>query len=204
MSRLLRGAAGAGLAVVSAVLLAALSQRPYTPPAAADAMLRLSWRVPGERVQECRRLSEEERERLPAHMRRDEVCEGRLLPSVLVVEVDGRTVVHDTVRGSGARGDRPLSVFRELALPPGAHAVRVRFERAERADGDDHDDGDEHEDRRQHEDRLDPGTRRHTPARLSLDGRLEISAGEVALVTYDPDRRALVVRTPSPSAPAPR
>ena len=174
MSRPLRRWLGALLAVASALALAALSQVPYTPAAAEQAVLRLSWRAPGVRVQNCRRLTDEEKAALPAHMRRDEVCEGRLLPAHLRVEVDGRVVVDDTVRASGARGDRPLYVFREIPLAPGAHALRVRFSRP------------------------DGGSGAAAPA-LHLDDTLALVPGEVALVTYDADAGALVVRTPGPA-----
>jgi hypothetical protein len=175
MSRHVRWTAAAVVVVVSALALAALSVLPYTPPAAEEGLLRLSWRARGERVQECRRVSDEEQAGLPAHMRREEVCEGRLLPAHLLVEVDGRVVVDDTVRARGARGDRPLYVFHEIALPPGRHPVRIRFEREERQEG---------------------GA---TPALLELTQTLALAAGEVALVTYDTDLAALVVRTPEPS-----
>jgi hypothetical protein len=175
MSRPLRAALALLVAAVSAVGVAALSQLAYTPPAADEAMLRLSWRARGERVEECRRLSAEEQAKLPAHMRREEVCEGRLLPSHLWVEVDGRVLVDDSVRASGARGDRPLYVFREIPLPPGEHTLRVRFSRAGR------------------------GEEGAVPAALELAESLTLAAGEVALVTYDADLRTLVARTPFPS-----
>ena len=176
MSRPLRAALAVLLAAASALGVAALSQLAYTPPAAEEATLRLSWRARGERVEECRRLSAEEQAKLPAHMRREEVCEGRLLPSHLWVEVDRRVLVDDSVRASGARGDRPLYVFREIPLPPGEHELRVRFSRESR------------------------GEEGPVPAILELSETLSLAPGEVALVTYDADLRALVARTPSPSS----
>jgi hypothetical protein len=175
MSRALRLALAAVLAAASAAGVAALSQLAYTPPAAEEATLRLSWRARGERVQECRRLSAEEIAALPAHMRREEECTGRFLPSHLRVEVGGRVLVDDTVRASGARGDRPLYVFREIPLPPGTHDLRVRFAREGR------------------------GSAEATPALLELSRPLSLAPGEVALVTYDAELRALVLRTPAPA-----
>jgi hypothetical protein len=180
MSRPLRLALAAVLAAGSAAALAALSQLPYTPPAAEEATLRLSWRARGERVRECRRLPAEEVAALPAHMRREEECTERILPSHLRVEVGGRVLVDDTVRASGARGDRPLYVFREIPLLPGTHDLRVRFGRAEQgADG-------------------------GAPPLLELARPLSLASGEVALVTYDADLGELVVRTPAPIHPSRR
>jgi hypothetical protein len=177
MTPALRAALGGALALAAGAGIAALSQLPYAPPAAEEAVLRLSWRAVGERVEECRRLSEEERAALPVHMRREEVCEGRLLPSHLWVEVGGRVVVDDTVRPAGARGDRPIFVFREVRLPPGEHAVRVRFSREDR------------------------GGDAPTPPLLELADTFALGAAEVALVTFDADRRVLVARTPARAAP---
>ena len=158
-----------GLAVLvtgAAVLaLGALSRFPYTPADAGSGVLRLSWRVRGERVTECRRLTPEELEALPLHMRRPEACEGRIAPYRLRVTIDG-SVVEDTLIGAaGAREDRPIYVLRDFPLSPGTHAVDVAF------------------------------AREGAPVPLTLDTVVAIRPGRVSLVTFDPDRNALVLRS---------
>jgi hypothetical protein len=160
--------------------MVALSRVPYGPVDSDDSLIRLSWRTTGELVNECRRLTAEELERLPIHMRREEVCEGRLVPYRLSVRLDGREVIEETVRGAGAREDRPLYVFREVAVPPGSYHLEVSWEGDRPADG---------------------------PARLeasadyragegvgdlAIDASLRLEAGDVALITYDVDRRELI------------
>ena len=154
---------------------AALSQVPYADPRADSAVVRLSWRARGVLAEECRRPSEEELERLPEHMRREEVCEGRLSPFLLTLRVDGNLMVEDTVHGSGAREDRPIYVFREIEVEVGARRVDVRFDRL---DG-----------RAENVDEPAP-----FPARLERSFDLDLEAGQVALITYDEDARALVRR----------
>jgi len=61
---------------------------------------------------------------------------------------------------------RPLYVFRDLRTTPGRHAVRVSFARADL----------------------------EMPEGLALDTTLVLDAGRVVLVTYDEERRQLVVR----------
>ncbi len=190
MSRPLRAAAGLTLALGVALGTAALSRAPYAATIGEEAMLRLSWRARGERVQECRKLSEAEIEALPPHMRRSEVCEGRVLPYILSVEIDGREVVHDTIHGAGAREDRPLYVFREIPVRPGTHAVSVDFVRERRSK----DEGGESH-REEHGDYGDEHDALATPPRLDLDVTARLGSGAVGLVTYDPDRRALLLRT---------
>lgn len=161
---LVRGLAGA-VTVAAVMALGALSRVPYTSADAEHGVLRLSWRARVERVTECRRLTPEELEALPLHMRRPEACEGRIAPYRLTVSIDGSVVEDTVIRPAGARQDRPIYVLRDFALAPGEHAVDVAF------------------------------TREGAPAHLVLQAVVEIRAGQIALVTYDPARNALVLRT---------
>lgn len=176
---------GALVALAIAGVIAAGSAVPY-PPEPDHALLRLSWRARGEPVQECRRLSEAELAELPIHMRRPEVCEGRILPYRLEVTIDGRTQISETIQPSGARQDRPIYVYREIRLPPGPRELSVRFVQDTPATpaGEPEPPG--------------AADRRVTPARLALDSAFDLEAGSVLLITYDPDLRALVTRSPTP------
>lgn len=186
MKRTIRRVFALLVATAVVVGVAALSRVSYAPAGSEDAVLRLSWRVRGERVEECRKLTEAELAALPIHMRRSEVCEGRVLPYHLHVEVDGRTLADDTIHAAGAREDRPIYVYREVPIGPGAHQLSVRFVQAPRGGGsaagaEDGGAGDP-----------------LTPRRLELTEAVRLRPGDVALVTYDPDRRVLVVRLPDP------
>ena len=217
MARRARGAVrpvlGGVVAVLAALALAALSQVPYTATGG-EAELRLAWRARVPRVEECRRLTPEEQAALPAHMRREEVCEGRVASYLLRVAVDGRTVRLDTVAGAGARGDRPLYVSEAIRLRPGAHDVAIAFTRlgVEASEGEEGEESSEGlegeegwEDRETSEDREasdgrageGPGRRGEgVPDRLLLRRTVELEPRGVALVTYDPERRRLELRRP--------
>lgn len=172
-----RTAIAAFVAVLATLGLVGLSGLAYSPPGTGSAFLRLSWRARGEPVLACRRPGEEELARLPAHMRQAEVCEGRTSPFHLRLLVDGVAAVDDTVTASGARGDRPVYVYRELHLEPGRHQIDIAFV----ALGDS---------------AAQATTGAHPfPRRLELSAGIEALAGRVVLVTYDEDRRALVART---------
>lgn len=158
------------LIVGGAAALAALSNVPYTFERADHSVIRLAWRARGERVRQCRRLTPAEVEKRPPHMRQEEVCERRILPYRLLVAVDDVTVVDETIRAGGAREDRPLFVFRELAVTPGTRRIRVSFERP---------------------DSLARGGERETPPRLTLDESVRLAPGRIVLVTYDDERRQL-------------
>ena len=121
-----------GLAALVAVGLTAglvwCTALPYQHESSEEAVIRLSWRTVGERVEECRTPSEEELAALPPHMRQGEICEGAMLPFRLRVAVDGASLFDGQVRTAGARGDRPAYVFQEFRVAPGAHHLQVRFE----------------------------------------------------------------------------
>ncbi len=166
----------AALAAAALVSVGALSRWPQDLDPRGDALIRLSWRVRSVRTRECHRLTPAELAALPAHMREPEVCEGKLAPYALELTVDGRTLERSLVAGAGARQDRPLYVYRDLPVAPGRHHLAVRFARR----------GGEEDDERENE--------LAAPRRLTLEADLALGPGGIALVTYDGERRALVLR----------
>jgi hypothetical protein len=184
MSRARRWLAGAGLTAVGTLALGWLSQVPYDAAGDVESLIRLAWRTRGTRVEECRRLTSEELERLPVHMRQEEVCQGRTLPYRLVVALDGRTVADEEVHPAGARADRPLYVYREFPLRPGWHDLEVQFTRAAIPQdtarvGDGGGSADQE------------GV---APQRMALRERVMLGADQIVLVTYDAGERRLVLK----------
>lgn len=175
MTRVLRGVIGVvGAASVLAFIRVA-SFAPYTAERDVGAIVRFAWRARGERVRECRHRTPEELEKLPPHMRQEEVCEGRVLPYRLAVDLDGVATVNQLIHGAGAREDRPLYVFQELVVTPGSHRIAVTFTREGSAPAD-------------------TSGVLATPARLTLDTTVTLGSRRVLLVTYDEEREQLAVR----------
>ncbi|MEJ2152758.1 MAG: hypothetical protein P8Y29_07380 [Gemmatimonadota bacterium] len=159
-----RVASAAGFTLFAGVVLAALSRAPYEIEPGENAVVRFSWRA-AERIEECRPLTDEEQAELPVHMRQTETCERRVSPFALRVQLDGQVVVHDTLSGAGARGDRPLYVYREVSVRPGRHALFVEF-----------------------------GAVGSDEQPLRLEQEVELAAREVVLVTRDSGGSAFAVR----------
>jgi hypothetical protein len=152
--------------------ISAASRLPLSFRGEHDALLRLSWRVDGVSMEECRSLTDEELANLPVHMRNPEACIGRIAPYRLQVGIDGAMVVSDTVYPAGARGDRPIFVLHDLPLDPGSTRVRVRFDPL-----------------------LPPGAKPGPAAvPLFLDRVVAVEAGRIVLVTLDDAGRNLVMR----------
>lgn len=157
------------------VVLGALSRAPIQGEHGDSAALRLTWRVRGEEVGECRRPSAEELAELPTHMQNPDACVGSIPPYRLTAEVNGALRADALVEPAGARGDRPLYVYEELLLEPGTHRIRVRFARE---DGEDED-----------------GSGASGLGALEYEGSVTLGIGEILLVTRDEEGR-LDVREP--------
>lgn len=220
-----RGAIGAAAAVALAMGTAALSSVTYTPDPGAHAAIRISWRARGERIERCRRLSPQELEVIPAHMRQETVCEGGTAPYRLRVTVDDTVRIDALVHGSGARRDRPLYVFHEIRLAPGVHGVRVAFTLSDtagaRPNGADEEDAEhveeeaaEHGDRdagaNRDEERRVRDAARHfdhagaeevVPRDLALAATVTLEPRDLALITYRPESRQLELLTREADAP---
>ena len=202
-SRPLRWASATIATAVGLFLMARASAAPLPYQPARVARLRLSWNARPERIEACRSASDEELEREEEHMRQRVVCDGRFASYVLRVEADGRLLGQSVVRGAGLRNDRPVYLLRDFDLSSGEHRVRVSFTRRERTDtiattaapsaragadtgifaGRAEREGDERRRR----------SRAAIPARLVFDTTLVFAPGQVVVVTFDQDRRALAV-----------
>lgn len=192
---------------VAAAVLAALGLRwstmhPWSTGTADVARVRQSWSARPERIERCRRLTDEELAQLPQHMRLRTQCEGEAAQYLLVVSVDNARVVTDTLRGGGLRHDRPIHVFSEFDVQPGVRRLRVEVTRLAGAAGQEDRDRDE----RQETDTLlggraqresDERARRMAnalPATLVLDTLLALAPRRVALVTYAAETRRLAAQ----------
>ena len=171
---------------------------------AGTAALRLSWSARPERIEVCRALSTAELEALNEHMRQRVECEGQSATYALRVRVDGALLGNDVVRGGGLRNDRPMHLLRTFTFAPGARRVQLEFARRERAGGDSASGGAavaaeadtgifagraarEASERGRR-------TRAAVPPLLTLDTVLTFAPQQVILVTFDSDKRLLMVK----------
>lgn len=192
--------AAAGTAIPLALLVAA-SGPAVRQHSMGDSQLRLSWRARPERIEECRRPSAEELAQVAEHMRQRVICTGVEASYTLRVAVDDSVLTEEVVRGGGLRHDRPLSLLRDFPVHQGAHRIQVTLQRRETptvADSslavDTEPDTGLYAGRATRE--ATERTRRTLaaiPPRLMLDTTLTFAPARVVLVTFDADRRSLVV-----------
>ena len=182
-------AIGVLVALVALVVTVAGSHGRLAAFPSTDAMLRVAWSARPERVETCRRVSDEELAKLAAHMRRRVVCEGTTARYRLDISRDGTLVGVDTVRGGGLRHDREAYVFREIPMAPRHARVVVRFVQLDSSTtSHDTDEGGESRE-------ADERQRRRAeaiPPVLSLDTVITLAPRTVLLVTYDALLRRLI------------
>lgn len=202
MSAPVRRIAAVLAAAAAVALLVALSRAPW-PRRSDGALLRLSWSGRPERIERCRELSDAELEKLPAHMRLREECEGHAARYRVRVWLGDSLVSEDTVTGGGLRGDRAIYMLREYPVRPGRHALAIEVARRDSvaeeppepeadAESDDTATAPLDRSRREREERRRELLERLPPS-LRLDTALALGPGEVVVVTYDPTGRRLLV-----------
>jgi hypothetical protein len=184
-------------------LLARASAAPLSYHDSTAARLRLSWSARPERIEICRTLSAKELAGREEHMRQRVECDGRFATYVLRVESDGHVIGETVVRGAGLRHDRPLYLLREYDLAPGLHHMRVSFTRREKTDNDaaafakttsaEADTGIFAGRAQREEVEHARRARAAIPAHLELDSTFEFAPRQVLIVTFAPERRALVL-----------
>jgi hypothetical protein len=185
---------GATLGLLGALVVAWCSRASWAPADREGALIRLAIRARPERLEHCRRLSDEELAGVPAHMRERVQCEGRTARYRFSVGANDRALWSREVAGGGALGDRPISFVEDLEIAPGATALRLEIVRLDSALAAPEmtDSAGSDRERRMAATRA-RARQEALPPVVALDTTLMIRAGEVVLVTYDPDQRRLVL-----------
>jgi hypothetical protein len=99
----------------------------YAPVARDEALLQVSLAHAGARLHPCRRLSEVELAARAPNMRAPDECPRGRSAVRIVVELDGRPVVDETVAPSGVARDGTSTLYRRIAVASGSHTLRVRI-----------------------------------------------------------------------------
>lgn len=112
-----------------AALLAALvyvpSDLPYAGAPHRDPQLVVSFKHSGQREERCRTLTADELSKLPAHMRRAEVCDRGRAPVRMRVRIDGAPVLEKSYAPGGLFGDEVSLAVERIPVTAGRHRVEV-------------------------------------------------------------------------------
>jgi hypothetical protein len=131
-----------------------------------QALLRLSFRHPGQFVTECRQRSAEELAKLPPQLRAQMDCPRERSAVHVRLELDGRPLVDERFAPAGLKRDGAASAYRRIPISAGEHELRVQVNDDERVKGFNHE-----------------GSQ-----------RLVVQPGQVVLVDFVPERGGVVIR----------
>ncbi len=125
-----------GLYAAFGGLIVLFSHRPAVEPLPpGSALLQLSLTAEGARLAPCRARSEAELARLAPNMRAPLDCPRGRAPVRFTLALDGRVLVDESVPPSGFARDGASTIYRRIAVPAGAHRLRVTVGGAEREQG---------------------------------------------------------------------
>jgi hypothetical protein len=131
-----------------------------------QALLRLSFRHPGQFVTDCRQRSAEELAKLPPQLRAQMDCPRQRSAVHVRLELDGATLVDERFAPAGLKKDGAASGYRRLPIAAGEHRLRVQFNDDERSKGFVHE----------------------------VEQRLLVKPGQVVLVDFVPELGGVVIR----------
>lgn len=90
-------------------------------------MIKISMRLSGQLIGECKTLSEEELSRLPANMRNSLVCPRERSSVELMLAIDGEKAFHQTIEPAGFRKDGRSNLYHRFKIPAGNHELIVKL-----------------------------------------------------------------------------
>lgn len=130
------------------------------------ALLRVSFRAPGQPVAECRPRSAEELAKMPPQLRAQVECPRERSPVHMRVELDGKMLFDEAFAPAGLRRDGAASGHHRLPIPAGEHLVRVQVNDNVRVKG------------------------------FTYEGeqRVKLAPGDVVLIDFLPDHGGVVIR----------
>jgi len=111
------------------------TQPAYTHIAPDRALIKLSFSHAGAHTRECRRLTQEELNRLAPNMRRPMDCARERLALLVELELDGEILYRDELPPSGLSSDGASTAYRKFPVPAGTHRLVARLRDSRRKDG---------------------------------------------------------------------
>ncbi|MFQ6007118.1 MAG: hypothetical protein ACE5OQ_16635 [Woeseia sp.] len=100
-----------------------------------QAMISLTFSHAGRRLEQCRRLTQEELNELPPNMRKPSACPRERYPITVQFRVNGTVVYEETEPPSGLWSDGKSTVYRRLKTDAGEHALYIGMNESGRDDG---------------------------------------------------------------------
>ena len=118
------------------VVLARFSNWPNTKLRDSDqAVISLSFSQSGQLLQECRRLTQEELDKLPANMRKPEECQRERQPVEVVFKLDDKIIYEEKIAPTGIWSDGAVTVYKRMKVPKGQHQLFIGMRNSNKDQG---------------------------------------------------------------------
>lgn len=105
------------------------------------ALVKLSFSHPGQRKGECRRLTQEELEKLAPNMRRPLDCPRERLPVLVELIMDANLLYRELLSPTGLARDGASVAYARFPVEPGSHHLIARLRDSNREQGFDYEHG---------------------------------------------------------------
>ncbi len=136
MAKVWRYAAQLALFGAFALVVGYFASAPvYTHVEPDKAVIRVTFRHPGQLKGECRRLTQEELEKLAPNMRRPLDCPRQRVPLLLELVLDGEVLFRDLLPPSGLNSDGAATAYERFVVEPGSHHLVARLRDSRREEG---------------------------------------------------------------------
>jgi len=99
------------------------------------ALIKLSFSHTGAPVHECRRLSQEELNKLAPNMRKPMDCPRARVPLLVEMDLDGKLIYRDFLQPDGLAKDGSATAYKRFVVEPGEHTLAVRMRDSRRTEG---------------------------------------------------------------------
>ena len=100
-----------------------------------NAVVSLTFSHAGQRVRECRKLTQEELNELPPNMRKPMDCPRERRPVYVEFIVDGQIAYQASLEPSGVWKDGESTVYQRIRLEAGTHSLFIGMRDSDRAEG---------------------------------------------------------------------
>lgn len=100
-----------------------------------QAMVSLTFSRAGQRMQECRTLTQQELEELPPNMRKPQDCPRERHPVQVEFSVDGEVLYQATRPPSGIWNDGESTIYQRILVKAGRHNLSVGMRDSDRSEG---------------------------------------------------------------------
>ena len=93
-----------------------------------NSILRLSWRLAGQKIETCKKFSNIELKKIPKHMRNPNgFCKSTPINYNLFLSIDNKIIIKKNYYSQGLKGDGAIFVLIDIPIKPGSKNVVIRF-----------------------------------------------------------------------------